>query len=65
MKQATDEIKLSIFPDDAGLLMVALWHRTHDAATPADYAHLRSRLRQQLCAQGYDADADPGQEVTP
>jgi hypothetical protein len=64
MKQATDEIRLSISPDDADLLMVALWQRTHDSATPADYAHLRSRLRQQLCAQGHDA-AQPRQDVTP
>jgi hypothetical protein len=65
MKQATHEIQLRISPDDADLLMVALWRRTHDSATPADYAHLRHRLRLQICAQGPDTDAQPRQDVTP
>jgi hypothetical protein len=64
MKQATDEMHLRISADDAGLLMVALWQRTHDAANPSDYEHLRSRLHQQLCVQGYAADAEPRHEVS-
>jgi hypothetical protein len=64
MKQPAEEIQLSISSDDAGLLMIALWERTHDAANPGDYAYLRSRLHEQLCAQGYDAGTQRQHEVT-
>jgi hypothetical protein len=54
MKHPNQRLRVEISPDDAGLLLVALWVRTRDAANRHDYADLRDRLLTQLRAQGVD-----------
>jgi len=71
MKHDTHELQLTITNDDAGLLIVALWKRTREAANRGDYEELRDRLLLQLRAQGVDADPmvevetdDGGEDLT-
>jgi hypothetical protein len=59
MSNATPRtLQLVIQEDDAGLLLVALWMRTREAANRSDYKGLRERVMRQLRSQGVDAGSE-------